>query len=166
MEPLAAMGTVSDRLVGGMMFHDAHADLCHFLGMDGFAKLHERGYHDDSKSLRKVRRETIRHLGRIPLQGNQKRTDTLSKVIAYESADLSANDRYRLAVSSLEQWMEWERETARVFGEASESLDGSLWKLVTRLQRGAEREHAEAYRLLIEAKACDLAHLYDMQGGV
>lgn len=163
MEPLAAMGMVSDRLIGGTMFHSDNADINSFLGMDGFAKLHEEGFIDDSESLRKVRRETILHLGRIPLQGKQERGNTLAKVIAYQSSDLSANDRYRLAVSSLESWAEWEQETARVFGEASESLDGTLWKLVAKLQRGAEAEHAEAHRMLIEAKACDLAHLYDMQ---
>lgn len=163
MEPLAAMAMVSDRLVGGMMHHQDNADLNEFLGMTGFARLHEMGFLDDSRSLRKVRRKTIDHLGRIPLQGNQERGDTLSKVIAYKSSDLGANDRYRLAVTSLEEWEKWERETALVFGDAAKSLDGTLWKLVTRLQRGAEGEHAEAHRLLLEAKACDLAHLYDMQ---
>ena len=157
------MAMVSDRLVGGMMFHQDNADLNEFLGMHGFAKLHEHGFLDDSKSLRKVHRKTILHLGRIPPQGDQKRGNILSKVMAYQSSDLGANDRYRLAVTSLESWMEWERETAKVFGEASESLDGTLWRLVTKLQRGAEAEHAEAHRLLIEAKACDLAHLYEMQ---
>lgn len=163
MEPLAAMAMVSDRLIGGTMHHSNNADLCHFLGMDGFAGLHEKGFMDDSKSLRKVRRKCIHYLGRIPMQGNQERDALLSKVIAYHSSDPSANDRYRLAVSSIEEWAKWEQGTVDVFSEAAESLDGALWKLVKRLQRGAEAEHAEAQRLLTEAKACDLAHLYDMQ---
>ena len=163
MEPLAAMAMVSDRLIGGTMHHSNQADLVRFLGFDGFAKLHERGFMDDSENLRRVRRKCIRYLGRIPMQGNQERDALLSKVIAYHSSDLSANDRYRLAVSSLEEWAKWEQGTAETFGKAAESLDGTLWKLVKRLQRGAEAEHAEAQRLLTEAKACDLAHLYDMQ---
>lgn len=163
MDELRAMVTVADRLTGGLMFHSDNADLMHFLGLEGFAKLHEHGFLDDSESLRRVRRKCIHHLGRIPEQGRQERGETLSKVTSYEQSDLSANDRYRLAVSSLEAWSEWERETAEVFSEAKESLDGSLWKLVSKLQRGAEGEHAEARGLLIEAKACDMAHIYDMQ---
>ena len=162
MDELTAMGTVADRLIGGTMHHSNQADLVRFLGFDGFAKLHERGFMDDSENLRRVRRKCIRYLGRIPMQGNQEQDALLSKVIAYHSSDLSANDRYRLAVSSLEAWERWERGTAEVFSEASNALDGTLWKLVKRLQRGAEKEAVEASRLLTEAKACDMAHLYDM----
>ena len=162
MDELTAMGTVADRLVGGMMFHSDHADLNRFLGLDAFAGLHEDGFLDDSRSLRKVRKKCVLHLGRIPQQGKQERGKDLEKVMAYRSSDLSANDRYRLTVSSLEAWERWERGTAEVFSEASNALDGTLWKLVKRLQMGAEKEAVEASRLLTEAKACDMAHLYDM----
>ena len=162
MDELTAMGTVADRLVGGMMFHSDHADLNRLIGLDAFAELHEDGFHDDSASLRKVRRKCVLHLGRIPQQGKQERGKDLDKVMAYTASDLSANDRYRLAVSSLESWERWERDTAKVFSNAASALDGTLWKLVERLQRGAEHEAVEASRLLMEARACDMAHLYDM----
>lgn len=163
MDELTAVSMVADRLVGGMMTHSDHADAMRFLGLDGFARMHEKGFKDDSHALRKVRRTCIDVLGKMPHQGNQSRTQTLDRLMQYESSQLSANDRYRTVTTLLEEWVEWERTTAETFESASEHLTGRMWRLVNRLQVGAEGEHAEARRLLAEIRACDMQHVYEMQ---
>lgn len=163
MDELTAIGKVCDRLTGGVMFHSDHADLMWFLGLEGFAKLHERGFTHDSESLRRMRRECMMRTGKIPQQGNQSKGNALAKVSAYSRRDLSANDRYRLTTESLKSWSEWEHGTAKVLGEAAEELGGSLWRMVDKLRRGAEDEAVEADNLMMEAMACDMAHVYEMQ---
>ena len=37
------LGTVCDRLVGGLMFHSEHADLFAYLGIEWLAEAHEDG---------------------------------------------------------------------------------------------------------------------------
>jgi len=163
MDELTAVAKVADRLVGGMMQHQDQANAMLFLGLHGFAGIHERGFRDDSKSLRKVYRRCIETYGRIPHQGDQRRGTTLDKLMPYESSELSAGDRYRSVVALLGEWAEWERVTAETFESASELLTGRMWRLVDRLQRGAEEEHVEARRLLAEVGACDMQHVYEMQ---
>lgn len=163
MDELTAMGTVCDRLTGGLMFHSDHADLMTFLGLGGFAHLHEDGYRHDSRSLRRMRTECIRRVGKIPQQGNQSKGNALSKVIAYSRRELSANDRYRLTNESLKAWSEWEHGTSKVLTESLGVLDGQLWKMVDKLARGAEDEAMMADELCMEVAACDMAHVYDMQ---
>lgn len=160
---LDAMAAVCDRLTGGVMFHSDHADLMSFLGLGRFAEMHEEGFLHDSRALRDMRSECIERLGRIPPQGDQRRGVTLSKLMAYSRPDLSASDRYKLATESLTAWAEWERGTAEALNEAKSLLDGVLWRRVDKLARGAEDEAVEAETLSMEAMACDMAHVYDMQ---
>lgn len=160
---LDAMASVCDRLTGGLMFHSDHADLMRFLGLEGFAEMHEYGFAHDSRALRRMRSDCIERLGRIPPQGDQRRGAALSKLMAYSRSDLSASDRYKLTVDSLRAWAEWERGTAQVLNDAKSLLDGALWKRVDKLARGAEDEAVEAETLSMEAMACDMAHVYDMQ---
>lgn len=164
------MGTVSDRLVGGMMFHSDHADVMHMVGMNGLAKLHEEGFHDDSHAMRRVRRACVRYLCTLPKSGGQSKTDTIDPLIGRDRGNVSASETQRWVRASMQEWVEWEHGTVEVFSEAAKSLVGheSLWRLVTKLQRNTEQELAHARELMLEMEACgyDMCHVLDMQDRV
>lgn len=140
-----ALGRVADRLVGGMMFHSDHADALRLAGLRNVAKLHEDGYRDDSRSLRRVHRACIDHLGVTLPQGRQERTE----------ASRETNVR-RLLVSSMEEWLEWESCTSRLFAECShEMTSAALWDLVHGLQSCVDEELAGARAADATMRACD-----------
>ena len=164
MTELEALGMVSDRLVGGIMFHSEHADLMHMLGLGW--KAHEKGFIDDSKALRRVRRMSVRHLGAVPPQGRQERRDDRMEGVTRQN--IGPQSTQRLIRASITEWRDWEEGTASTFNEASAHLTGNscLWEMVRELQAGAERERCEAEELLREMESCsyDLAHAYDRMG--
>jgi len=82
--------------------------------------------------------------------------------------DVSGQDRRQLLKTSLEEWAAWESDAAKAYSEASVALsdDAALYRLVRKLQRGAERELAEARDYISELSACnwDIVHAFDMGG--
>lgn len=162
------LGHVADTLVGGMMFHSDHADLMRFVGLGWLADLHEDGYSHDSAAYRKVRSKCIRHTDRICPTADQKRTGSLASVAKRSRLDVSGQDRRQLLKTSLEEWAAWESDAAKAYSEASVALsdDAALYRLVRKLQRGAERELAEARDYISELSACnwDMVHAFDMGG--
>lgn len=145
-----ALGRVADRLVGGMMFHSDHADTMRLIGFGNLARLHEDGYHDDSKSLRKVHRACIDHLGVIVPQGSQARPEHA------DVGDVGQSGRRRMLRSSMEEWAEWESCTSRLFAEcACEMTNAALWDLVHGLQSNVDMELAGARSVMARMDACD-----------
>lgn len=163
---LDAIGLVSDRLVGGMMFHSDHADLMGLIGVKGLRKMHERGFRDDSHNMRKVRRACMSQLGKMPSHGNQERTKTLDSVVGRSNDNIGASERQRLVRSSMADWVKWESDTIAIYANACDKVAGNacLWELVRGLQADTERELARAKRLMQEFDACgyDMTHIYEM----
>lgn len=164
------MGTVSDRLIGGMMFHSDHADMMRLIGMDGLHRLHEDGFGDDSKSLRRVRVACVEHLCMLPPTARQERTKTLEGMVGRDRSNIGQSEVQRLVRTSMQAWVEWESGTVECLRDAAEKLIGcaSLWNLVRKLQRDTERELSKARDIAREMETCgyDMCHVLEMQDGL
>ena len=97
------VGTVTDRLVGGMMFHSEHADLCRWLGVMWLAKAHEDGYAHDARCLRKLRRMCVDRMGTFPPEGRQERGHALDVLGYVMGKGFAGAVKYRGAVASYDE---------------------------------------------------------------
>ena len=118
MTPSEALGSVVDRLVGGVMFHSEHADLCWYMGLDVLAKENEAGYRHDSKCMRRLHRLAIAHLGTTPPEGQQKRSGLLDQYAKESRWNVTPNTRKRMLEKALTDMVEWESGTCAVLREA------------------------------------------------
>lgn len=160
------LGAVSDRLVGGMMFHSEHADLMRMLGIGWLAKLHEHGFMDDSKAYRKARRLCIRHCGMVAPSGNPPQPDALSQLKGHTRGDIRALDAQRMLRASMQEWRTWESGTAKAMAGAADELADSavLWDAVRGMQFDVEHELAMLEEIMFEMDQCsyDMGHVHDM----
>lgn len=119
-----AIGSAVDRLVGGVMFHSEHADLCWYMGLDALAKENESGYSHDSKALRRLHRLCVRHLGTFAPEGAQKRSGYLDPYVGETRWKVSQNVRKRTLEKVLNEMVEWEEGTCAVLRESYSCLLG------------------------------------------
>lgn len=150
MEPSSsakALGSVADRLVGGMMFHSEHADLCWHMGFERLARENEDGYSHDSKCLRKVRRLGIRHLGILLPEGEQRRSGLLGQFSGERCWDVGTNRRRQALERVLTDMVAWEEGTCEVLRDAHECVltcgDMSIANAVGRMLADTEAELSE-----------------------
>lgn len=161
------LGAVSDRLVGGVMFHSEHADLCRWLGLVKLAKLHEDGFSHDSACLRKVHRLCIDHLGMTVPEGRQERSHLLDAYHGKRSWD--AQPDARAVQDAMADWIEWESGTIDVLSSACRRLwDGgevALSDYVRRICDDTADELAHARRIAHEMRSCgwDMPHIFEMK---
>lgn len=162
------IGAVCDRLVGGVMFHSEHADLCHYAGVDGLAKLHEDGFVHDSRCLRKMRRLCIRHLGVPAPEGRQDRTHALDAHRSTKRWDLSPDVAAATVKDAMHAWVDWESGTVTVLTSACARLMDAgellLADKVKSMAKETSRELAHARDLMCEMESVgwDMSHVHEM----
>lgn len=164
------VGAACDVLVGGMMFHSDHADLCRLLGIEWLARLHDDGYAHDAVAYRKLRRKAIAQTCEIPTYGRHGRTTTLDRWRGMTADEVDTDGRVTALRQAMDEWCSWERTASEEYGEChSRLLSHGYVDLADEMRHLAidtEREHAEACALRREMRACgwDMAHVYDMGG--
>lgn len=169
MAAIDVLGNVSDRLVGGMMFHSDHADLCRFIGVEWLVSQHEDGYQHDSKCLRKVHMSAIANLGVMVTDGRQERSHALDAYRKESSWTIAQDVACKALKDSMVDWIEWERGTATMMASAYRRLwDGgelSLANLVRKIAEDTEEELAHARLLMREMdNACwDMTYILSMK---
>lgn len=162
------LGSVSDRLVGGMMFHSDHADLCRWLGVGWLADLHEEGYEHDSRCLRMVHRLGIRFCGVMVPDGRQSRSRSLDAYRQTKRWDVKCDVRESALSDAMHDWVDWENGTATMLNSAYRRLhDSGETKVALKVRRIAtdtEGELAHARDLLTEMEAVrwDMTHVLRM----
>ena len=152
------LGTVCDRLVGGMMFHSDYADLCMFMGFKRLRKLHEDGYADDSKMHRKVRRMCLRMTNELPAQGRQDRGRILDRWRSKSRLDVPCEERIAALKEALRDWADWERDTSEIYDDAAKRLwdmgECHMSGTISEMARSAAEEMATACDLTCRLEAC------------
>ena len=170
MAAVDVLGTVADRLVGGMMFHSDHADLCSWLGVRWLSELHEDGYLHDSKCLRRVHRDGITFLGLLVPDGRQQRSHALDAHMGRTRWCVQHDDIVPAIRLAMEDWCDWEDGTAKAMNAAYRRLfdcgETAVACRVKAIARDTEEELAEARGILAEMEAVcwDLPHIMQMGG--
>ena len=153
------LGTVCDRLVGGVMFHLEHSDLCEWLNVPWLADLHKEGYEHDSACLQKMRRLSVDQLGTFVTEGRQDRSHLLDAYRQTMRWDVTQDVRKATLRDAMQEWIDWESGTVTVLTGACKRLsDGGYLLLsdkVRKIVRDTSDELAEARRLMTEMQSVD-----------
>lgn len=163
------LGTVADRLVGGMMFHSDHADLCMWLGVNWLSGLHEDGYRHDAACLRDIHRMSVRFCGLMPQDGRQQRTHTNDAYRSTPRWSVKADVRETALCDAMHDWVDWEAGTVQVLASAYRRLfdagETAVACKVKAITKDTEKELAHARDLLCEMEAVgwDMAHILEMK---
>ena len=169
MAAIDVLGVVCDRLVGGMMFHSDHADLCRFMGFENLAKLHEEGYLHDSKAHARVRRMALVHTETIAPGGRQDRTHTLDRWQGVKRKDVTCEQRKTALCDAMCDWLEWEQSAASVYQTAYRRMldcgNMTLASLMEELAIDTEKELAHARQMHAEmaASGWDMPYILEMK---
>jgi len=164
------MGAVCDRLVGGVMFHSDHADLCAEMGVKWLAELHEDGCAHDMRCLRKMRRLAISHLGSPVPEGRQDRSHALDAYRGVRRWDVAADVRLSALKGAMHDWVDWESGTVTVltsaYGRLADAGELLLADKVKRIVKDTQDELSGARDLLCEMDAVDwdMSHIFEMKG--
>lgn len=164
------LGTVCDRLVGGVMFHLDHADLCGWLGVEWLEELHREGYEHDSACLRRMRRLCVRHLGTFATEGRQDRSHLLDAYRQVRRWEAKPDVRKAALRDAMRDWVDWEDGTVTVLTSACKRLSDAgcllLSDKVRDIAKETSRELAHARDLLCEMEAVDwdMSHVLEMHG--
>lgn len=167
MAAIDVLSSVSDRLVGGMMFHSDHADLCRMYGIEWLAKLHDDGFLHDSKSLSRVHRKCILLTGLAVLNGRQERTHVLDRFKGKSAWDVVPTmEDVRDAMCD---WTDWESSAMDTYRTAYRRLtdmgEVALAEEAKRLALDTEEELAEAKAIAHEmaVSGWDMPHVLCMR---
>ena len=168
MQPSDVLGTVCDRLVGGVMFHLEHADLCEWLGVEWLADLHKEGYEHDSECLRKMRHLSVKHLGMFVPEGRQERGHVLDAFRQQKSWDVKHDVRMTALNDAMHDWVDWESGTVTVLTSACKRLSDCgcllLSDKVRKIANDTSDELAEARALLLRMESAnwDMTYVLEM----
>lgn len=163
------MGAVCDRLVGGLMFHSEHADLCRYAGVVWLAELHEEGFWHDTKCMREVKRACVRNLGVPVPEGRQDRSHALDAYRGTKRWDLKPDVTKSIVCDAMHAWVDWEAGTVTVLANATARLESSgellLADMVRKVAKDTRRELAEARDLMCEMESTcwDMSHIQQMK---
>ena len=161
------MGTVCDRLVGGVMFHLEHADLCEWAGVPWLRDVHREGYEHDSECLRKMRHLCVHHLGTFATEGRQERSHLLDAYKQTRAWDLKPDVRKTVIHDAMHDWVDWEDGTVTVLTSSCKRLSDAGFLLlsdkVRKVAKETSEELAEARSLLREMESVDFDMTYVLE---
>lgn len=169
MSAVDVMGSVSDRLVGGLMFHSEHADLCRWLGIEWLANVHEDGFLHDSSCLRRMRRLALRHTGCMAPEGRQDRSHALDAFRGTQRWCVKGDVREAALCDAMHDWCDWEEGTVTVLTSAVNRLESCgellLADKVRAVAKDTSRELAEARDMLVEMESVnwEMPHILEMR---
>lgn len=111
---------INKRMTMALEFHCKMADYFEFLGLQGFKRLHEYQYYDESKGRRKLHRYYIDRVGKlISEHGMEQRKEQEKEYLCiipsewynYTILDVGGSTKCKYTCNAMEKYLEWEEET-------------------------------------------------------
>lgn len=154
---------INTHIIKGLMTHSQMADYYDFLGLKGYKRCHEYHYFAENCTYREVNRYFINHYSRlIPEMPIDNPAIIPESWYKYTRSDVDANTKKNAVKRGLTLWVDWEKETKKLYEEmyaellAIKEIAGAM--LVSELICDVNCELKKAERYMLEKKAVD----YDM----
>lgn len=161
--------TISNRMLGGIMFHDQMYQYFLFLRLYSFAKDHKKHYNEESKAYQKINKYFITH--RNMLIGNKPVNPSgyiPNEWYSKDRSETTPSDIRKAVIFAISSWIGWERETKELYthcynklmelGFAAESDE--VMKLVKNVDD--ELADAESLQLYLSAMDYDVIEIMEM----
>ena len=115
---------LSAHMIKGVMFHSQMADYYWFLGLDGYAKCHEKQYKCENKTWRKLSRYYIEHYNRLIEERNIDDPKAIPQGWwQYTRMNVDSNTRKKAVQTGLKAWHIWETETKALYEKAYRAFE-------------------------------------------
>lgn len=161
---------VSAKMIEGVMFHDQMTAYFAFLGLDGFSKLQEYRYFEESATYRKISAYFISHYNKLI----EEKELTNSPVIpdnwyGYTRQDVDTATRRNGLQEAFDKWIAWETDVKALYERSCDELYKSQAMaaeiVLEAVLRGVDDElkYASELKLNLDAGGYDLAYILEMQ---
>lgn len=162
--------TICTHQVEGMMLHDQLADAFAFLGLPGFKRMHEYHFADESKGMRETSRYFINHYNMLLEDGHPADPHVIPRGwMGYTRQQVTAETKRKAVRDLLTRWVEWERETKKIYEKAfADLMEAGEIAAAMRVKHmvldvDEELEHAEKLHLRLEGVMYDMHTMDQMQ---
>lgn len=166
----AVFNKVASHLVEGIMVHDEMANAYDFLGLYGFAKCHDYHHLMETCAYRAVSHYYSTHYHKLLTIDTQQRQTIIPETWRkYSTMDVDVATRRTAVKELMTKWVEWERETKKVFQEARQALynEGEIAAALELdqliLDVDDELIHAEKKLIKLESIGYDITEIIDWQ---
>jgi hypothetical protein len=151
---------LSEHMINGVMFHANMADYFRFMGLSGFAQLHEHRYECESHDLRELHRWAICNFDKLiqPMSKSEK-SPIPDAMYGYARCDISRGVRQSAVKGAFEAWVKWETDTVNLLQSMYCSCEEADIKRYLQCMIDETRnELGDAVEIHLRLEACD----YDM----
>lgn len=162
--------TLATHMLEGIMFHDQVCQIYMFLGMYGYAALHEKQFIEESCNYRDlVYYYNTRH-NKLLRQGEINAKDIIpTSWYEYSQHDVSPPTKQQTVKETFDKWIAWEKGTKKllenmyselmVLGEVADAQEISVY--LDKVDK--ELEQAEEEELKLKTVAYDLIYIAENQ---
>ena len=115
--------SIVNHQIKGVMFHAQMADYFDFLSLKGYKRMHECHYYEESCEFRSTCRYYINHYGKLLPSQNIPDPEVIpSNWLKYSRSEVDISTKRNAIKKAFQQWVEWEKETKKVYQEAWTNL--------------------------------------------
>lgn len=172
MEPLEILTNINSRYQTAIAFHKESSDLFCFLGLPGFAALHEYQFISESKTSRELKKYIIENHNQVVLDEAPKEINILKPLVTSKNQS-RLNITSRAAEEMVKQafiaYQKWETYQKKENEDASKNLlssgDVTDHIFVSILAEDASRELVKLNQIILDMKLTDFdhSHIADLQ---
>lgn len=165
---------IIDHLTKGVKFHDKMMDLYGFLGLDGFKKMHEYHYYDESINRRKAKCYVLEHMNFLVSDNSD--DENLNFIpqswYDYTRHEISSEARRQYVEPSFMGYKQWEEETKELLSYCANELmtlgKMSAFNEVMGMVDDVEEElkHLEELILKLQSVDFDAQYITEMQDAI
>ena len=123
MEVREVFSGLKAHMIEGMVFHDQLAQYFEFLGLKGYAKMHEYHYADETHGYRKLIHMFYDEYDMLIPQAPMDRVAVIpDNWYMYHGSDVDASTKMNAVKNGMEMWIEWEDKTKAMYKETYKKL--------------------------------------------
>ena len=147
-----------NHLLSGMMVHESFANYYDFLGLKGYKECHEYHHFEETCSYRNMYSYYIEHFDRLIAAGQLEIPNIIPGFwYGHTRQEVDANTKKEGVKSGMNGWVNWERDTKKLYENAYNDLvsigEIAASEQVRRLALDVDGELEEAESLLLNLSA-------------
>ena len=155
-----SFAAISDRMIGGIMFHIQLFNYFNFLGLKGYAECHKYHYYDENKNYVDLCNYCVNHHNKLIAE---KKIENKSIIpddwYMFTRFNVDPNIRKTAVKTGIEQWVKWERETKSMLEQNYQNLinlnEIAIAEKISEIVKDVDEELAQAEKELLFLKAVD-----------
>lgn len=156
-------GRVAQHMIKGTMVHEQFANYYDFLGLEGYQRMHEYHYLDETCAYRRLCRYFIEHHNRLVPKMSFENPDVIpDDWHKYKRQDVDRETKAVALRNGMQRWVDWEKETKRLYQDMYKELadmgEAASAAMVAELVSDVDEELKTVERFALEKAAMD----YDM----